>query len=226
MAPVRKSQVWKYFEKEGDLARCLRCENTTIVAKHGTHSLWKHATGQHGIKRKAEDPEEDLSNENDFEGESLGKILSRSAVVDNMSFRTISKSLMVKYYVESKKFVMPKSVSTVRRIIVDYAKNQQEVLKNKIIRDLSQGFRFSFSVDEWTDVAQRRYMNITLFGIKNEKYELGLFKVDGRCTADNVGKMVRKNLGTYNLNLKSHIVASINDGASVIYQRNFYITQS
>lgn len=71
-------------------------------------------------------------------------------------------------------------------------------------------------MDEWTDIALRRYLNVTLLGKGDMKKELGLVPITDRCTANNVETLVNQKLQDFGIRVSNHIVCSVHDGAQTM----------
>ena len=82
--------------------------------------------------------------------------------------------------------------------------------------------KFSVTVDEWSDINVRRYMNITIHSTAIFCV-LGLVIVEGSCDSDITIKLVKNRLAEFGIDMNSDVVASTHDGASVMvkYGRKF-----
>jgi hypothetical protein len=74
--------------------------------------------------------------------------------------------------------------------------------------------KFSITVDEWTDISMKRYINVTLHH-NNVCYRLGLLKIGGSCDAFKTTELVEQKLAEFGLTFKD-VVASTHDGAAVM----------
>lgn len=97
----------------------------------------------------------------------------------------------------------------------------------KIIASMKEhGERFTLTLDEWTSLRNRRYMNINLhcrafggFEFKN----LGLVKKTGSMTATVALTTMREHLAKFSIVLEEDIVSQTTDGASVMKKMGSYI---
>ena len=75
---------------------------------------------------------------------------------------SLVKSYAVNGYATSKGFNMPKSSKTVTKSILKFYKIKKKETVS-IIKDLKKkNFKFSLTVDEWTDKSMNRYLNVIL----------------------------------------------------------------
>lgn len=236
------SGVWNHFEKiDSDRARCRfkACQKTYSCKGGSTKGLWDHyklhqnsdklpnepSTSQaHNKtqKRKAEDTTEPHKHQksqpkiDDFiRKPTLEETLSKFAAKDGFSFHSIVNSEGLKDYIKLKGWSMPKSCSTVTKLIEKFYESKKVEIKTKLKQILSDGGMFSISLDEWSDCQMRKYLNITLHA-ENEDIVLGLLPVIGSCDAFKTRDLVKKFLNDFDLRLDDDIVASCNDGAAVM----------
>lgn len=108
---------------------------------------------------------------------SLPAVISRLAACDGISYNTICKSTDLNLGLTARGFThIPKSVSGVSGIITNYANKIKLALKNEFIGLKSIDHKFSLTLDEWTSVKNRRYLNINVHA-KNTFWNLGLCRV-------------------------------------------------
>ena len=83
-------------------------------------------------------------------------------MVDGFSINTITKREFIRKSLSEKNMVLPKNSSHV----VNMIKKQYDLAKQSVIlettTEISSGSRFPVSLDEYTSVRNRRYLNINL----------------------------------------------------------------
>ena len=62
--------------------------------------------------------------------------------------------------------------------------------------------KVSITVDEWTDICVRRFINITLYS-STTKFVLGLVKINGSCSSEIVEDLIKNRLLEYGVDLKN-----------------------
>ena len=115
---------------------------------------------------------------------------------------------------------MPSSAQTIRDKVMRYA----EIVEQNIISDLNarkkHGQRFSVSVDEWTSIASKRFLNLNIHcrdeSCMGRIYNLGLARITENMTADKCESLVREHLSSYEIPLDSSIVAVTSDYCSMM----------
>lgn len=147
--------------------------------------------------------------------ESLHEIIGKCAALDGFSFHAIYKSEAIRGFVNSQNYAMPKSVPSIRKnVLVCFEEKKAETMQ-KILKHLTSKEKFSITVDEWTDVLMRRYLNVTVHTV-SDHFVLGLVFIDGSCTSKRMEELVHNRLSDYGINLDHDIVASTHDGANVM----------
>lgn len=110
---------------------------------------------------------------------------------------------------------IPKSATTIRKTVTNYASKLRICQKKEITELISKGTRFSLTLDEWTSLRNRRYLNINVHCV-NSFWNLGLVPIRGSFTSDACLGLIRAKLKTYGLDLENHIVSAVTDGPSVM----------
>lgn len=70
----------------------------------------------------------------------------------------------------------------------------------------------------------RRYFNVTLRSVNSQQFVLGLVPIKEKCTAEKTKELVEYVLNEFGVNLRKDVVASTNDGASVMVKYCSIIT--
>lgn len=227
------SKVWKHFEKQKQFpedAFCTLCRRK-ISRKGGcTKGMRKHLQNVHKINLNEEDTDESASVSNEtgpshqyvqpslekfVKRDSLGEILAKFAAKDGFSLHAILKSEGIRSYVRLKNFEMPKSQDTLTKRIFEFYEEVKVAVVKEIAEVLKQGGKFSLSCDEWTDTQMRKFMNVTLHGVEKD-IVLGLSSVIGSCDAFKTVEHVEELLSEFRVSMENDLVASCNDGASVM----------
>lgn len=235
----RKSETWIHFSKiQKDLAQCNNCGahlsckggNTTGLINHlklHNVSININASKSCEVNDEATSSKQFKSSasliSNFLKKESLNEILSKCAAKDGFSFNSIVHSEAIKGYVASRHHNMPKSCNTVREKILEFFEEKKLETKSELQKLIQLKKKFSISIDEWTDVAMRRYLNVTLRS-SHLQFVLGLITIKEKCTAEKIKELVKNTLDTFGVNLEKDIVASTNDGASAMIKYCSLIT--
>ena len=81
---------------------------------------------------------------------------------------------------------------------------------------MKSGKRFSLSLDEYSSLKHKRYLNINVHQDKDKSWNMGMAAINGRMTADKIVEEVVNKLSEFSLSLSRHIVAVVTDGASAM----------
>lgn len=142
-------------------------------------------------------------------------MLAELAAIDGFSFNAITHSAYIRSSLCKDGFKMPKSHTDVSNMVNSYAAQQQSKLADAFEVMVKTGTRFSLTMDEYTSLQNRRFMNINLHS-ESEHWNLGVFRIEGSMTSDRIIELVNRQLGAYTLNLDEHTVCATTDGASVM----------
>ncbi len=95
----------------------------------------------------------------------------------------------------------------------------QKKLKKQVLNEISQHIldskTFSLTLDEWTSIKNRRYMNINVHTSDTKFWNLGLCRIYGSMPADKCLIIIENKLKEFGISLKS-IISITTDGASVM----------
>ena len=223
-----RSEVWYHFEKYlndnakcnvcGDIIQCRGGSTSPLINHLKRHSIMicKRTSVRDGecvdVSSKKIMQQSSLSSF--FKNVTIGELLGKCAAKDGFSLNAILKSEALKEFIQKRGYVMPRSATTIHKHILDYYQLKIDDLKNKLHMLKAHGNKFSITVDEWTDISVKRYLNVTLHS-KDDTYNLGLVQIHGSCTAETTQMLVKTKLMQFELDF-SDIVASTHDGASVM----------
>lgn len=154
--------------------------------------------------------------------ESLDEILSRCVAEDGYSMSSLLKSRAIKGYIQSKGLIMPQSKSTITSSILKfYNIKKEETIK--VLYDLKKrNIKFGITVDEWTDLCMKRYINVSLHACTNDhlkKFEvfvLGLVYIRSTCNAEQTKIYVENKLDEFEIDIQRDVISSTHDGAAVM----------
>ena len=76
--------------------------------------------------------------------------------------------------------------------------------------------KFGISIDEWTSVNNKRYIDVHMYYSSKESVNLGLIPIYGSCTSERTLELIDVKLNSFSLSLKQDVLAVMSDGASVM----------
>ena len=147
--------------------------------------------------------------------QSLDEVIARLAAEDGFSYLEISQSRFIRSSLKEKGFTPIQDHSTVSRMVLRYANHVNGVITSHLQFLLANGKRMSVSLDEYTSVQNKRYMNVNIHSI-NEFWNLGMKRIYGKMPAEKVLELLERILIEFNIELQKHIVSITCDGAPVI----------
>ena len=217
-----KSSVWLNFLKHKDnpQVKCKFCCKI-FSEKTSTTVLHYHLQNVHKVK---DDQGCSASSKNlkqmqiaDFrKKDPIEMVVSRLAAVDCLSFNVIASSKDIQSGLIAQGYKPPKTRQAVKDMVIQFACNVQNEVKEEIQKLIQKGSRFSITSDEYTSLRARRYMAVTVHKGDDAPIGLGMVRIKGSMPAEVGLQLLKMRLETFGLNLDQHIVASVSDGAAVM----------
>lgn len=132
----KRSEVWKIFQKETEnLAKCTMCNAVLKCAGGNTSSLANHLRAKHKIdvKINEEPPEKKAKTTSSLfsfiKRESMAELLAKCAAYDGFSIHAMTHSSIIREFFTKRGYEMPRSENTIKKIIVDFAKEKKNRVK-------------------------------------------------------------------------------------------------
>ena len=148
--------------------------------------------------------------------ESLQGIVSQLAAVDGFSIHSITKSKFICESLSAKGLRLPFWDSDIMNLIHCEYNDIQKQIKTETEIKLKGNSCFSVTIDEYTSVRCRKYMNINIH-CQNNVINLGLIRMRDSCGAENIFQLLEKQLAHFGItNVQISIVSIVSDGASVM----------
>ena len=237
------SKVWNHFCKVRGATntKCFHCDASISCKGGSTGGLWIHLRTKHPDKLVNEKdpvsvhPSASLSQDalsksiadtaskttlsqtkiSSFllESRTLKESVARLAAEDGLTIRQITKSQVMRELFVAKNYNLPKSENSTMRLILDYYEEKKVEIINKI---KSSPSKFSITLDEWSSLANRKYLNINIHNNDDNYINLGLVRVEGACSAEKTYEKVKDRLLVFGIIFSSGIVGSTSDGAAVM----------
>lgn len=235
------SGVWKYLKKiqNKESVQCLICpkilsykgSSTSVLLKH-LDKVHKIKIGKHNLTCENEVPSSSSQSEAEQSSSlvpkrpritnffqpctKISEIIARLVAQDGISIRAITRSKFIREAFHNKQLTLPKSEGKTMELVLEYYEQQESSMVSKLQTIISSDGKFSLTLDEWTSLKNRRYLNINLHSDDGTVFNLGLVFIPGKCGAVEVRDMVLKHLDKFGLKLERHIVACTTDGAAVM----------
>jgi len=230
-----RSNVWKYFSKckSEAKAECLKCNKQINNVGGSTGAMQNHLKNMHNIYCKTNAPKMVEEEEQQsvkkmkhmnrsitdyMQRETMQTVVAKLASIDNISVRTIARSTFIRQAMSDRfpNQIYPKSATDIMNLInKEYEERKKEMI-NKLLMLKEIGQKFSITLDEWTSLRRRRYLNINIHGKDNLNYNLGLIRIERLFPANDIVLCVEKHLDSFGISFKHDIVGTTHDGAPVM----------
>ena len=214
------SGVWKHYEKDCSESICKICGNKTQFTG-STTGMWYHLGQKHGIKKPQDKKEtrkpaaKTAPKISTFFKESISEVFSKLAALDRFSFNALTKSTFIWSAMTEKGYNFPKKHKQAIQLVKNFSASVKAELKNQLNSLLLTGEHFSITLDEYTSLKNRRFLNINIHQ-KNKHWNLGLTRVSRSFPAEKAAEIISERMEEFGLNLADYIVCSITEGASMM----------
>ncbi|GFT21020.1 BED-type domain-containing protein [Nephila pilipes] len=148
--------------------------------------------------------------------ETLEEIVSKLVCVDGFTVNAITKSNFIRKSLHDKGYSFPPNPSDVMKLVYKQYNVIKARVTNEISSKLNAGLRCSLTLDEFTSLKNRRYLNINVHFNEGEIFNLGMLRIRGSFSAENCVKAVETILKEFGIITEKHIVACVTDGASMM----------
>lgn len=210
--------AWSYFVKlEGGNGQCNACGKVLKSTGGNTTGLRKHLESIHGVKLASKRKVVHVVDcvEDQDAPETLDRFISRMDSVDGIPFVRFTISKDIRSGLEARGFdKIPRSPNSIRKRVLDYTFYVQEEIR-KDIAELRVKFKLSLSLDEWSSISNRRYLNINVHA-NGRVINLGLHRITGSAKTNKILQLLIDVLADYGLELKRDIISITTDAATVM----------
>ncbi|GFY34278.1 BED-type domain-containing protein [Trichonephila clavipes] len=148
--------------------------------------------------------------------ETLEEIVSKLVCVDGFTVNAITKSNFIRQSLHDKGYSFPPNPSDVMKLVYKQYNVIKARVTNEISSKLNAGLRRSLTLDEFTSLKNRRYLNINVHFNEGEIFILGMLRISGSFSAENCVKAVETKLQEFGIITEKHIVACVTVGASMM----------
>lgn len=218
------SEVWKHFEKNENNAKCNICQRILSCKNSSTSGLIRHLEIIHNIlvnkKRLSREnvdviAKKTVKTTTNIPQQSLEAIVAKLAASDGMSMRTIANSCFLRESIISKGFKLPKNPSGITKLINNFANAVRTEIIKRLSDMKSNGVKFSKSLDEWTSIRNKKFLNVCIFN-KDEEFNLGLIRLVGSSPATKILGAIDDHLKKFGIEIECDILCSTSDGAAIM----------
>lgn len=225
------SNVWNYFSKVKDPitgktthGKCNSCSKD--ITNNGTSSLRTHAK-THGIVISSEKNSHSTATTTLIEivqpsitnyfppinKDSLDALLAKLCAKRGLSFSVVASEEIADLVSKAGYEKMPRSPNTIKRRVMSFAEIVKDSYVYEISNELKNARFLSVGFDEWTSMANERYMNVILYS-PDKSWNLGLIRVKGKTNATLLTNDLKTKLAMFNVSI-SNLICIMSDGAAI-----------
>jgi len=161
--PIKKrAEIWKELlihRRDQSLVKCTHCEKT--FRYHGSTSSLTYHLKKHGFKPAQECAQAELEARQPLissymKVSSVNMVIARLVALDRLPFTVVAKSSELRKGFEARNLNVPTCKKTIRKIVLDLAKEVEAGISSHLQSLREEGTTFSLSIDEWTSGKNRR----------------------------------------------------------------------
>ncbi|XP_062552035.1 uncharacterized protein LOC134217293 [Armigeres subalbatus] len=146
---------------------------------------------------------------------SINEELARLASKDGFTIQGITKSEFIRQAFASRGMKMPTSNTSVMKLIHDFFDEAKAKTVQDIAKRSKEGHSVSLTLDEWTSVSNKRYMNINIHFADGAMINLGLIPISGSLPAEKIVALVKSAVEGFGLK-PNDVFGATTDGAAVM----------
>lgn len=218
--PQLIESVWEKFEDKDENGKieCKVCFKSLVY--HGnTTNAWKHLK-THGIEKKRPctgPPTKKQKTLMDyaFQSDQRNEIdmMYTEMVVKGLSFYSIANCKRL-YQICLRASLKPlKDPNSIRDRVMKIADQEIDADRARLKKLIENGHKFVLTLDEWSSNDTRRFMSIVLHVDKKTELNLGLVRVRGLATAENLIETMNQKLQVFGLHFERDIIGINTDGS-------------
>ena len=117
---------------------------------------------------------------------------------DGLPFKVFITSIDLRKSLTALGYSLPKSLTTIGEHVIKYGTHIFERIKHDLLLRKSKGQKFSLTLDEWTSLRNKRYLNINIHGI-GYFWNLGLVRILGSFSAERCVDAVSNKLNEFGI---------------------------
>ncbi|KAL5270755.1 hypothetical protein ACHWQZ_G001435 [Mnemiopsis leidyi] len=230
------SAAWQQFKKghgpKTGFAQCKHCSKVLKTSGGSTKGLLSHLLSAHQIvipttstqssKRQRTEPSLDTFFAPSSKLEATEMIV-RLVCLDGLPLIAFEKSKDLRRLMNRAWFNVPKSHNTITAKLIEYCDNIKKLMKAEFEELFKSEKRVSITMDEWSSISRKRFMNVNAHGENGKTWNLGLCLINGRATAENCYETFKNFLLTFGISIRCHVVAATTDGPTVMKKMRRYL---
>ena len=125
------------------------------------------------------------------QSKSMAEIVARLVASDGLSIHGICKSDFIRQSMQARQYNLPKDKTNVMKLVHSYYQIAKSAVIKKIQLHTSNKGKFSLTLDEWTSLKNRCYLNVNAH-FNQQHVNLGLVRIAGSCNAEKTVELLKE----------------------------------
>ncbi|UYV60880.1 hypothetical protein LAZ67_1002661 [Cordylochernes scorpioides] len=221
--PFKSEGIWCYYLRDGSgqNAQCIACKRILKSVGGSTKGMHVHQKAVHGIetsKRKVKDEVDTqtpakntpkISILDHFSSVSIDRstdaVLARMIALDGLPFSVFVTSKDLRKCLNALGHEIPLSAETIKIKVCRYADTFREKVVRELQMEKEKGQLFSLTLDEWTSIRSKRYLNINIHS-RTKVLNLGLTRISGVFSSEQCKYVIGAKLLEFGIDFETDIV--------------------
>ncbi|UYV76771.1 hypothetical protein LAZ67_14001985 [Cordylochernes scorpioides] len=235
--PRSEDELWQMVEREWraipqdairTLIDSLPRRVAACIAVRGLHVHQKAIHGIETSKRKVKDEVDTqtpakkipkISILDHFSSVSIDRstdaVLARMIALDGLSFSDFITSKDLRKCLNALGHEIPLSAETIKIKVCRYADTFREKVVRELQMEKEKGQTFSLTLDEWTSIRSKRYLNINIHS-RTKVWNLGLTRISGVVSSEQYKYVIGAKLLEFGIDFETDIVCVTTDGCAMM----------
>ena len=219
--------VWEYFQKTSGSEESARCKVCQVVIKckgSSTSGLIRHLRSKHNIittKKSVGQSQPSMRRQKTIDTmfsskKSVQEVIAKMADVDGIPFHVIENSEFIRKSLATQGLKLTYHHGCAREKTSLFCVEAKSKIKATFAERKKNGEKFCLSLDEYTSISNKRYLNINVHGENASVWNLSLVRIHHALPAETLLELVTSPIAEFGLDFEQDIFASITDGAQVM----------
>ena len=220
--------VWKYFAKNKtkESANCKLCSNVSLKCKgSSTSGLLRHLRSKHNITISIKRPFNNIpvreakkqTTISDYKkSPPLQELVAKMAAIDGIPFHVIENSDFIRKSLAAQGYKLSQRHGSAQEQTSLFFMEAKSTMKAELAARKEIEEKFCLSLDEYTSIANKRYLNVNIHGANSKVWNLGLLRIRHSMPAELLLRLVSARLAEFGLDFQTDIFASVTDGAQIM----------
>ncbi|UYV66012.1 hypothetical protein LAZ67_3006184 [Cordylochernes scorpioides] len=234
--PFKSEGIWCYYLRDGSGQNAQRIARKRILKCVGgsTKGLHVHQKAVHGIKTSKRNVKDEVDTQtpakktpkisilDHFSSVSIDRstdaVLARMIALDGLPFSVFVTSKDLRKCLNALGHEIPLSAETINIKVCRYA----DTFREKVVRELQMEKEKGLTLDEWTSIRSKRYLNINIHS-RTKVWNLGLTQISGVFSSEQCKYVIGAKLLEFGIDFETDIVCVTTDGCAMMVKLDHII---